>query len=158
MHDTDAVPEDRMESFFLAETLKYLFLLNNPDTDLDIVNKHVFNTEAHPLRLLDEVQPRDLSKPPPMGHATSETVPVRHHQQHEMGKVAGHEDIGDVREELRVAEQTVAAQAAQLEHWKTKMAKIDDIMKEKEREIQRLRDILKRQQLNKQQLQGGDTV
>ena len=45
--DPKAKPDDRLESFFLAETLKYLFLLFNPDTDLDIVNKHVFNTEAH---------------------------------------------------------------------------------------------------------------
>lgn len=39
---------DRMHSFFLAETLKYLYLLFEPDA-LDF--KHVvFNTEAHPLR------------------------------------------------------------------------------------------------------------
>lgn len=39
---------DRMHSFFLAETLKYLYLLFRPDA-LDF--KHiVFNTEAHPLR------------------------------------------------------------------------------------------------------------
>ena len=30
--------------------------------------------------------------------------------------------IADLREELRVAEETIAAQAAQLEHWKAKMA------------------------------------
>jgi hypothetical protein len=40
---------DRMESFFLAETLKYLYLLfAQPDT-LDLT-KVVFNTEAHPIR------------------------------------------------------------------------------------------------------------
>ena len=39
---------DLMHSFFLAETLKYLYLLFAPDAlDLDAV---VFNTEAHPLR------------------------------------------------------------------------------------------------------------
>jgi mannosidase alpha-like ER degradation enhancer 2 len=39
---------DRMESFFLAETLKYLYLLfAQPDT-LDLT-KMVFNTEAHPI-------------------------------------------------------------------------------------------------------------
>eukprot|EP00565_Helicotheca_tamesis_P007993 CAMPEP_0185727338 /NCGR_PEP_ID=MMETSP1171-20130828/3051_1 /TAXON_ID=374046 /ORGANISM="Helicotheca tamensis, Strain CCMP826" /LENGTH=629 /DNA_ID=CAMNT_0028395877 /DNA_START=87 /DNA_END=1976 /DNA_ORIENTATION=- len=43
--------EDRMESFFLAETLKYLYLLFDPDTEVDILNKHVFNTEAHPTRV-----------------------------------------------------------------------------------------------------------
>jgi len=41
--------EDRMESFFLAETLKYLYLLFDPDSEIDILNKHVFNTEAHPV-------------------------------------------------------------------------------------------------------------
>jgi len=44
-------PEDKMESFFLAETMKYLFLLQDPDTEIDILNKHVFNTEAHPTRI-----------------------------------------------------------------------------------------------------------
>ena len=40
---------DRTESFFLAETLKYLYLLfAQPDT-LDLT-KVVFNTEAHPIR------------------------------------------------------------------------------------------------------------
>jgi mannosidase alpha-like ER degradation enhancer 2 len=40
---------DRMESFFLAETLKYAYLLFAPSRMLDrgVV---VFNTEAHPLR------------------------------------------------------------------------------------------------------------
>ena len=36
---------DLQHSFFLAETLKYLYLLFSPDRDLG-----VFNTEAHPLR------------------------------------------------------------------------------------------------------------
>ena len=43
--------EDAMESFFLAETLKYAWLLANPGAlDFDAV---VFNTEAHPLRPVD---------------------------------------------------------------------------------------------------------
>lgn len=37
--------EDRMESFFLSETLKYLYLLGSNDTTL--VNAFVFSTEAH---------------------------------------------------------------------------------------------------------------
>lgn len=41
--------KDSMESFFLAETLKYLYLLFAPRETLDL-NKVVFNTEAHPLR------------------------------------------------------------------------------------------------------------
>jgi mannosidase alpha-like ER degradation enhancer 2 len=40
---------DNMESFFLAETLKYLYLLFAPPETLDL-KKVVFNTEAHPLR------------------------------------------------------------------------------------------------------------
>ena len=40
---------DRMESFFLAETLKYLYLLYAPREKLDL-KAVVFNTEAHPIR------------------------------------------------------------------------------------------------------------
>lgn len=40
---------DSMESYFLAETLKYLYLLFAPRETLDL-NKVVFNTEAHPLK------------------------------------------------------------------------------------------------------------
>jgi ER degradation enhancer, mannosidase alpha-like 2 len=40
--------EDQMESFFLAETMKYLFLLFSPPETLGLKN-HVFNTEAHPI-------------------------------------------------------------------------------------------------------------
>jgi mannosidase alpha-like ER degradation enhancer 2 len=39
---------DRMPSFFLAETLKYLYLLFAPETTLDF-DRVTFNTEAHPL-------------------------------------------------------------------------------------------------------------
>jgi ER degradation enhancer, mannosidase alpha-like 2 len=40
--------KDEMESFFLAETLKYLYLLFSPPEKLDL-KTHVFNTEAHPI-------------------------------------------------------------------------------------------------------------
>lgn len=40
---------DSMESFFLAETLKYLYLTFAPRETLDL-NKVVFNTEGHPMR------------------------------------------------------------------------------------------------------------
>ncbi len=40
---------DRMESYFLAETLKYLYLLFAPPETLDFRNT-IFNTEAHPIR------------------------------------------------------------------------------------------------------------
>lgn len=38
---------DKMESFFLAETLKYLFLLFSDDETLLPLDQYVFNTEAH---------------------------------------------------------------------------------------------------------------
>lgn len=44
---------DSMESFFLAETLKYLYLIFAPEETLDL-NKYVFNTEAHPLKKLEK--------------------------------------------------------------------------------------------------------
>ena len=40
---------DLMPSYFLAETMKYLYLLFAPETALDF-DRLVFNTEAHPLR------------------------------------------------------------------------------------------------------------
>jgi len=41
--------DDIMDSYFLAETLKYLYLLFAPSDRLDLT-KAVFNTEAHPIR------------------------------------------------------------------------------------------------------------
>lgn len=43
--------EDKMESFFLSETLKYLYLLFDPDDETYAHGKYVFTTEAHPLPL-----------------------------------------------------------------------------------------------------------
>ena len=43
---------DKMESFFLGETLKYLFLLfgdDNHQANVLPLDKFVFNTEAHPF-------------------------------------------------------------------------------------------------------------
>ncbi|RMD98735.1 MAG: glycoside hydrolase family 47 protein [Calditrichaeota bacterium] len=45
----DKTQKDSMESFFLAETLKYLYLLFAPPETLDF-NQVIFNTEAHPIR------------------------------------------------------------------------------------------------------------
>lgn len=42
---------DSMESFFLAETLKYAFLLFAPEKQFEL-DKFVFNTEAHPFRIV----------------------------------------------------------------------------------------------------------
>jgi mannosyl-oligosaccharide alpha-1,2-mannosidase len=41
--------KDKMETFYLAETLKYLYLLFSDDEELLPLDKFVFNTEAHPL-------------------------------------------------------------------------------------------------------------
>ncbi|TPX11217.1 uncharacterized protein E0L32_001035 [Thyridium curvatum] len=46
------VSRDNMESFWLAETLKYMYLLFSPD-DLLPLDKIVLNTEAHPLPRFD---------------------------------------------------------------------------------------------------------
>ncbi len=40
---------DQMESFFLAETLKYAYLIFAPPAALDF-DAVIFNTEAHPIR------------------------------------------------------------------------------------------------------------
>ncbi|XP_050360996.1 endoplasmic reticulum mannosyl-oligosaccharide 1,2-alpha-mannosidase isoform X2 [Nymphalis io] len=46
---TKPVYRDMMESFFMSETLKYLYLLFSEDRYLIDLNKYVINTEAHPL-------------------------------------------------------------------------------------------------------------
>ncbi|XP_008223866.1 PREDICTED: mannosyl-oligosaccharide 1,2-alpha-mannosidase MNS1-like [Prunus mume] len=42
--------DNMMQSFFLAETLKYLYLLFSPPSFISL-DEWVFNTEAHPLRI-----------------------------------------------------------------------------------------------------------
>lgn len=42
-------PRDMMESFFLSETLKYLYLLFSEDRYLINLKYYVVNSEAHPL-------------------------------------------------------------------------------------------------------------
>ncbi|KAJ3572182.1 hypothetical protein NP233_g3263 [Leucocoprinus birnbaumii] len=49
--NVDEIPtqkEDKMETFFLSETLKYLYLLFSDDTVIPL-DQYVLNTEAHPL-------------------------------------------------------------------------------------------------------------
>jgi hypothetical protein len=50
VRDPGRTPDDRMESFFLAETLKYLYLLQSPDHSISLA-RYTFNTEAHPLSI-----------------------------------------------------------------------------------------------------------
>eukprot|EP01126_Amoeba_proteus_P013377 TRINITY_DN15679_c0_g1_i2.p1 TRINITY_DN15679_c0_g1~~TRINITY_DN15679_c0_g1_i2.p1 ORF type:complete len:263 (-),score=53.06 TRINITY_DN15679_c0_g1_i2:176-964(-) len=49
------VHNDKAESFFLAETLKYLYLLFSPDTLIPFT-EYVFSTEAHPTRIFNRNQ------------------------------------------------------------------------------------------------------
>ena len=56
LHDVNDINggiDDRMESFFLAETLKYLYLTQDPDNIIDL-DKYVLNTEAHPMRIFND--------------------------------------------------------------------------------------------------------
>ena len=53
MQDVYQVPvshEDSHQSFWIAETLKYLYLLFSPET-LFPLDEWVFNTEAHPMKI-----------------------------------------------------------------------------------------------------------
>lgn len=47
--DPPVEPENKMESFWLAETLKYFYLIFSPP-DMISLDEWVFNTEAHPFR------------------------------------------------------------------------------------------------------------
>jgi len=55
--------DDLQQTFFMAETLKYLFLLFSDDTVIPL-DKYVFNTEAHPLAVFDDVDdwPSSITK------------------------------------------------------------------------------------------------
>lgn len=51
LDDVTSIPphkRDKMETFFLGETLKYLYLLFG-DSSVIPLDKFVFNTEAHPF-------------------------------------------------------------------------------------------------------------
>ena len=51
LDDVRSIPppqRDRLDSFFLAETLKYLYLIFSDDKLLPL-DEHIFNTEAHPF-------------------------------------------------------------------------------------------------------------
>ncbi|KAG0296924.1 mannosyl-oligosaccharide alpha-1,2-mannosidase [Dissophora globulifera] len=70
---------DKMETFFLAETLKYFYLLFGSDDVLPL-DKYVFNTEAHPLpiftppeRFLERTRGL-LKMPPNNGKVTDEDL------------------------------------------------------------------------------------
>jgi mannosyl-oligosaccharide alpha-1,2-mannosidase len=50
VYDPNSPKDDVQQSFFFAETLKYLFLIFSDDDVLPL-DKFVFNTEAHPFRI-----------------------------------------------------------------------------------------------------------
>lgn len=52
---TSVTHDDVQQSFFLAETLKYLYLTFSEDTLLPL-NHWVFNTEAHPLPVISKME------------------------------------------------------------------------------------------------------
>jgi hypothetical protein len=43
---------NELPTYFFAATMKYLYLLFTPDTGLNTA-EYVFNTEAHPFRIMD---------------------------------------------------------------------------------------------------------
>lgn len=52
--------DDTQQSFFLAETLKYLYLMFGSNDEISL-DEWVFNTEAHPLRIVATKAPTDAS-------------------------------------------------------------------------------------------------
>jgi len=59
-HASDKNRLDRVDSFFYAETLKYMYLLFSPDK-LVPLDQFVLNTEAHPFPIV-EVRERDRER------------------------------------------------------------------------------------------------
>ena len=52
VRQTPCENDNTMQSFWLAELLKYAWLLFSPDEVMPL-DKWVLNTEAHPLRVLN---------------------------------------------------------------------------------------------------------
>lgn len=63
--------DNKMQTFFLAETLKYLYLLFSPSTVIPL-NEWVFNTEAHPLRIKARMNEPISLEDPVEGHVSTE--------------------------------------------------------------------------------------
>lgn len=61
LHNVINIPTDKknnVESFWIAETLKYLYLLFQDDVDL---TKDIFNTEAHPFPVMNQDRLKELN-------------------------------------------------------------------------------------------------
>eukprot|EP01029_Cantina_marsupialis_P015939 TRINITY_DN352_c0_g1_i2.p1 TRINITY_DN352_c0_g1~~TRINITY_DN352_c0_g1_i2.p1 ORF type:complete len:416 (-),score=111.34 TRINITY_DN352_c0_g1_i2:204-1451(-) len=52
--------ENNMQTFFTAETLKYLYLLQDPTHEIKL-DRYVFNTEAHPVEIWGQYDSDELS-------------------------------------------------------------------------------------------------
>ncbi len=63
VYDINSSKDDVQQSFFLAETLKYLYLIFSSD-DLISFDEWVFNTGAHPLPIIGKnpAYPKPSSK------------------------------------------------------------------------------------------------
>merc|ERR1719149_590238 len=102
----------KMESFFTAETLKYLWLLF-ADTAFVPLDRWVFNTEAHPLRVHDEYRWGEEwgSKPDEMPPSTAGAG------SHATGSAAAKdEELQEVRRRMRARAEALEAVAAQSRH------------------------------------------
>lgn len=60
---------NKMESFWLAETLKYFYLLFEDDPNVLPLDQWVFNTEAHPLPVWGSPADKQVGLPLPCAHA-----------------------------------------------------------------------------------------
>ncbi|XP_072308608.1 ER degradation-enhancing alpha-mannosidase-like protein 1 [Eucyclogobius newberryi] len=80
-HVVDKSKEDRMESFFLSETCKYLYLLFDEDNPLHRSdNKYIFTTEGHVVPIDKRFRERQWSDLGPCeDRALSETGPGKWH-------------------------------------------------------------------------------
>ena len=102
----------RMESFFTAETLKYLWLLF-ADTAVVPLDRWVFNTEAHPLRVRDEYRWGEEwgSMPDEIPPRSAGAGP------HPLGSAAAKvEELQEVRRRMLARAEALEALAAQSRH------------------------------------------
>lgn len=79
------VKDNMMQSFFLAETLKYLYLLFSPPTVISL-DEWVFNTEAHPLKIVTRNDKVEISK----GVSNLQHKPIIRPRARKEGRFAGH--------------------------------------------------------------------
>ncbi|CAN6451107.1 unnamed protein product [Victoria cruziana] len=71
------VKDDMMQSFFLAETLKYFYLLFSPPNVISF-DEWVFNTEAHPLRITPRLKQDTFNSKEDVQSETKTKSPVRY--------------------------------------------------------------------------------